>query len=161
MISTSIAGLDMASDLLVFLIGLAALALILERVVEWLFGWIPEVLKKSEPIRSKKRYRENVVKILTVIVLLLGWFASYQGNFLILKELFSADASKVFDSFATGLCIAVGADVFHQLIRAVEEKKERTKEARIITKVKWYRKRKSTGKSTSGPASTMDRRRFR
>jgi hypothetical protein len=151
----------MASDLLVFLIGLAALAIILERVVEWLFGWLPDVLKKSEPIRSKKRYRENVGKILTLIVLLLGWMASYQGNFLILKELFLSDTSKAFDSFVTGLCIAVGADVFHQLIRAVEEKKERTKEARIITKVKWYRKRKSSGKTVGGPAAGIDRRRFR
>lgn len=160
MISTMRVDNQMASDLLVFLIGLAALSMVLERVVEWLFGWIPDLLKKAETIRSKKRYRENVGKILTLIILLIGWVVSYEGKFLLLQELFSADTDIIWDSFITGLCITVGADIFHQLIRAVEEKKERAKEARIITKVKWYRKRKGSEKPGGG-GPMMSRKRFR
>jgi hypothetical protein len=132
----------MVQDPGTFLVGLAALALILERVVEKLFGWIPDVLRKSRAFKSSRKLRSNIGNILTIVILILGWLIAYTGNILVIEVLFEQDVAKLLDSFITALFIVAGADPIHQAIRLTEEKKEKTKEERRIMKIKLYRSRR-------------------
>jgi hypothetical protein len=140
----------MVQDPGTFLVGLAALALILERVVEKLFGWIPDVLRKSRAFKSSRKLRSNIGNILTIVILLLGWMIAYTGNILVIEVLFEQDAAKLLDSFITALFIVAISDPIHQAVRLMEEKKEKTKEQRRIMKIKLYRSRrkgKAVGRS--------------
>jgi len=107
------------ADITSFLGALAALSLMVERIVEKFFGWIPDRTKKGG-------------YILTLLVFAIGFIIAYFGGILVLKELFSKDAPIWLDSLVTGLFIAAGADPIHQVIRWFEEKKEQAKVERIL-----------------------------
>jgi hypothetical protein len=133
----------MAESPLLFILGLIAIALFLERVMEWVFGWMPNILKKAAPIRSKRIYRDNIGRIITVIIIFIGWSIANIADLFLIKELFGADISEPLDALATGVFIAVLADIFHQVIRLIEEKKKREEQSRILTNISWYRKKKA------------------
>jgi hypothetical protein len=120
--------IQMAQDPTSFLLSLAALALIIERVVEKGFSWIPEYLREKR--LTSDFVKKRIGNIMAVFVFLIGWFIAYQGNIYTIKILFMKDVSVFWDTFTTALFITGGADTIHQIIRFGEEKKESAKEDR-------------------------------
>lgn len=118
-----------------FLIGLAIIALMLERFVEKLFGWIP----KNISIGNQTLQRGY---LLTLLIFVFGFLIAYFGEILALEVIFDKDVPKILDSLTTGLFIAAGADPIHQVIRWTEEKKELAKEHRQNNKDNTEKKKK-------------------
>jgi hypothetical protein len=120
------------SELTTFLIGLAIIALILERAMETFFGWLPEIiddkLKEGNKTGEQKKSKFKGGFALTLLILFFGFIIALYGELFVLKEIFSKDFPDLLDAFITGLFISGGADPIHQVIRFTEEKKDKAKE---------------------------------